>query len=199
MRGETFVVSSSTSEERTSQGYNGNRNNGGRQEYKPRSYNKDYKSGTDTEKKDYRNSNNGEKKDYRSNYNTERKDYKKRDGNDKPYNNNRYNKDDDYGQSRNSRAGNNHGKDYKTRNNDSRGGTAQQKETKVREQQPDKVDIVKRLEKEKKVMQKKTEASKKAKGANARPQVKVKRTNNIDWTKEYENDSFDDDDMFYTY
>jgi hypothetical protein len=112
--------------------------------------------------------------------------------------------EDDYGQ-RNSRSGNNHGKnsynnskDY-GRNGDSRGSSSQ-KDTKIKEQQPDKLDIVKRLEKEKKVMQKKSEANnKKAKAANARPQVKVKRTNNIDWTKEYENDSFDDDDTTYTY
>jgi hypothetical protein len=237
LRGETFVVSSSTSEERTSRGSYTNTNNGGRQEYKSRGYNKDFKSGTGADKKDYRN-NNGEKREYRgqNQNNTERKDFKKRDGSDRPNynndrpnynndrpnynndrpnynndrpsynnnrsnnNNNRYNKDDDYSQSRNSRSGNNHGKDFRSRNNDSKGGMASQKDTKVREQQPDKVDIVKRLEKEKKVMQKKNDANnKKAKAANARPQVKVKRTNNIDWTKEYENDSFDDDDMFYTF
>jgi hypothetical protein len=190
------VVSSSTSEERTSRGYNGNRGNGGRQDYKPRSYNKDNRAGTDTDKKDYRSNNNGEKRDFRNQNNVERKDFRKRDGSQRPYNN-RYNKNDDYGQSR---SGNNHGKNYKGRSSDSRGSTASQKETKIKEQQPDKMDIVKRLEKEKKVMQKKNEANnKKAKGANARPQVKVKRTNNIDWTKEYENDSFDDDDMFYTF
>jgi len=195
------VVSSSTSEERTSRGSYTNTNNGPRQEYKPRGYNKDFKSGTGADKKDYRN-NNGEKREYRGQNNTERKDYKKRDGNDRPnYNNNRFNKDDDdYGQSRGSRSGNNHGKDFRSRGNDSKGGMASLKETKVKEKQPDKLDIVMRLEKEKKAMQKKTEANnKKAKAANARPQVKVKRTNNIDWTKEYENDSFDNDDMFYTF
>ena len=55
-----------------------------------------------------------------------------------------------------------------------------------------------RLEKEKKAMQKKSKDNKK-KNQQARPQVRVKRTNNIDWTKEYENDSFDDDDMYYTF
>lgn len=193
------MVSSSTSEERTSRGSYTNTSNGGRQEYKPRGYNKDFKSGTGADKKDYKN-NNGEKREYRGQNNTERKDFKKRDGSERPNYNNRYNKDDDYSQSRNSRSGNNHGKDFKSRSNDSKGGMGSQKDTKVREQQPDKLDIVKRLEKEKKVMQKKTEANnKKAKAANARPQVKVKRTNNIDWTKEYENDSFEDDDMFYTF
>ena len=47
-------------------------------------------------------------------------------------------------------------------------------------------------------MQKKSKDNKK-KNQQARPQVRVKRTNNIDWTKEYENDSFDDDDMYYTF
>ncbi|RDU24259.1 hypothetical protein [Anaerosacchariphilus polymeriproducens] len=74
------------------------------------------------------------------------------------------------------------------------------KETKVKEQQPDKFEIINRLEKEKKVMKKKIDSNnRKAKSQNARPQVKLKRTNNIDWTKEYENDSFDDDDSFYNY
>lgn len=69
---------------------------------------------------------------------------------------------------------------------------------KPKEQQPDKMEVVKRLEKEKKAMQKKNQGSKK-KNQQARPQIRVKRTNNIDWTKEYENDSFDDDDMYYTF
>lgn len=66
---------------------------------------------------------------------------------------------------------------------------------KVKEQQPDKMEVVKRLEKEKKAMQKKSQDKKK--NQSARPQVRVKRTNNVDWTREYENDSFDDDDMYY--
>ena len=63
------------------------------------------------------------------------------------------------------------------------------------------MDVVKRLEKEKKAMQKKNNNQNSLKGkANAgRVQRPVKRSNNIDWTREYENDSYDDDDMSYMY
>lgn len=72
---------------------------------------------------------------------------------------------------------------------------------KIKEQQPDKMDIVKRLEKEKKAMQKKNNNQNSGKNkANAgRVQRPVKRSNNIDWTKQYENDSYDDDEMSYIY
>lgn len=72
---------------------------------------------------------------------------------------------------------------------------------KIKEQQPDKMDIVKRLEKEKKAMQKKNsnQNSSKNKANAGRVQRPVKRSNNIDWTREYENDSYDDDDMSYMY
>ena len=70
---------------------------------------------------------------------------------------------------------------------------------KLKEQQPDKMEVVKRLEKEKKAMQKKNQDSSKKRNQQARPQVRIKRTNNIDWTREYENDSFDDDDMYYSF
>ena len=53
-------------------------------------------------------------------------------------------------------------------------------------------------EKEKKIMQKKKQDNKKN-NQSQRHQVKVKRSNNIDWTREYENDSYDDDDMSYYY
>ncbi len=72
---------------------------------------------------------------------------------------------------------------------------------KIKEQQPDKMDVVKRLEKEKKAMQKKSNnqnSSKNKEGA-GRIQRPVKRSNNIDWTREYENDSYDDDDISYMY
>ncbi len=65
------------------------------------------------------------------------------------------------------------------------------KESKTKDLQQDKIDIQNRLEKEKKVMQKKN-ANKKA-PAKHKPQAKAKRSNNIDWTREYENDSYDDD------
>ncbi len=67
------------------------------------------------------------------------------------------------------------------------------KENKVKEAQPDKTAIINRIEKEKKAMQKKQAERKNAKprGMQSRP----KRTNNIDWTREYENGSYDDDDL----
>ena len=68
---------------------------------------------------------------------------------------------------------------------------------KIKEQQPDKMEVVKRLEKEKKAMQKKSQNSNKNKANAGRMQRPVKRSNNIDWTREYENDSYDDDDMSF--
>lgn len=69
---------------------------------------------------------------------------------------------------------------------------------KMKEIQTDKADIAKRIEKEKKkVMQKKKQDNKKT--HQQRTQIKAKRSNNIDWTREYENDSYDDDDMSYYY
>lgn len=78
---------------------------------------------------------------------------------------------------------------------------ASRESAKIKEQQPDKMDIVKRLEKEKKAMQKKNnnQNSTKNKANAGRMQRPVKRSNNIDWTREYENDSYDDDDMSYMY
>lgn len=67
------------------------------------------------------------------------------------------------------------------------------KENKVKEQQPDKIEIINRIEKEKKAMQKKQAERKNSKPA--RMQTRPKRTNNIDWTREYENGSYDDDDL----
>lgn len=200
MRGETFVVSSSTSEERTSQGYRGN--NGERRQYKPGN------SGSENNR-----TYNESRQDSRTGSNVKNRDFRNSEGDSRPPR--RFNKDSDYNQSKDNRSGNNHGKDFKRsynnskdfsgRNDEARGDgrsgsrtNAQKKDGKVREQQPEKVDIVKRLEKEKKVMKKKSAANN-HKEKNARPQVKIKRTNNIDWTKEYENDSFDDDDAFFMY
>ena len=44
-------------------------------------------------------------------------------------------------------------------------------------------------------MKKKTQDKKK--NQSARPQQRMKRTGNVDWTREYENDSFDDDEMYF--
>ncbi len=71
---------------------------------------------------------------------------------------------------------------------------SQDKDARFKEQQPDKIDIINRLEKEKKAMQKKEEEKKKN-SRSARAVSKPKRSNNIDWTREYENDSYDDDEM----
>ncbi len=71
---------------------------------------------------------------------------------------------------------------------------SQDKDARFKEQQPDKIDIINRLEKEKKAIQKKEEEKKKN-SRSARAVSKPKRSNNIDWTREYENDSYDDDEM----
>lgn len=70
---------------------------------------------------------------------------------------------------------------------------ASSKEGKPKEQQPDRFEIINRIEKEKKAMQKKQAERKNSKPA--RIQNRPKRTNNIDWTREYENGSYDDDDL----
>ncbi len=77
---------------------------------------------------------------------------------------------------------------------DSRPKGTQTKDSKAKEQQPDKIEIKNRLEKEKKAMQKKQAERKNANKTN-RQQSKPKRMGNIDWTKAYENDSYDDDDF----
>lgn len=61
---------------------------------------------------------------------------------------------------------------------------------------PDKFEVMKRLENEKKVKQKKEleEESEKAR----KPQGKRKKLKNTYWTKGYENGLFDDDDEYYT-
>lgn len=68
----------------------------------------------------------------------------------------------------------------------------QTKADKPKEQQPDKIEIINRLEKEKKAMKKKRE-EKKEKAV--KHQIRPKRSGNVDWTREYENDSYDDDDL----
>lgn len=67
-------------------------------------------------------------------------------------------------------------------------------DSKPKEPQMDKLDIMNRLEKEKKAMKKKhTESRNESRPA--RHVAKPKRSGNIDWTREYENDSYDDDDL----
>ena len=67
-------------------------------------------------------------------------------------------------------------------------------DNKPKEQQPDKIEIINRIEKEKKAMKKKHTDSK-GDSRPARHTVRPKRSGNIDWTREYENDSYDDDDL----
>lgn len=74
----------------------------------------------------------------------------------------------------------------------------QTKSDKPKEQQTDKFEIQSRLEKEKKAMKKKNNDAKKELKT-PKHQVKPKRSGNVDWTREYENGSYDDDelDMYY--
>jgi hypothetical protein len=74
-----------------------------------------------------------------------------------------------------------------------RQAASKDRDNKVKEQQPDKIDIINRIEKEKKAMQKKQAERRNSKPV--RQQARPKRTNNIDWTREYENGSYDDDDL----
>ena len=69
----------------------------------------------------------------------------------------------------------------------------QTKTDKPKEQQPDKIEIINRLEKEKKAMKKKHEEKKEQR--TSKHQVRPKRSGNVDWTREYENGSYDDDDL----
>jgi hypothetical protein len=68
---------------------------------------------------------------------------------------------------------------------------------KEKEQQPDKFETIRRLEKEKKAMEKKIQESEKKQEKATKPQAKKKRSNNIDWTKGYENGLYNDDDEDY--
>ena len=68
------------------------------------------------------------------------------------------------------------------------------------ENQPDMAELTSRWEKEKeKKMEKKNiENKREMRETSGRPVAKKRRQNNIDWTREYENDSFDDD-VYYNY
>lgn len=68
------------------------------------------------------------------------------------------------------------------------------KENRLKDPLPDKMEIINRLEKEKKVIHRKEEEKRKQVKA-SKPVIRPKRSNNIDWTREYENDSYDDDDI----
>lgn len=131
-------------------------------------------------KKEYKGSSSGTvKKDYKTPANRN-SDFKKKDYNNKKSYGNPYDKDKD-NDNKNSR--------------DSKSKAVSNKDSKTKEQQIGKIDIINRLEKEKKAVQKKKAENIRKPVKNVKPQVKPKRVNNIDWTKEYENDSFDDDDL----
>ena len=67
--------------------------------------------------------------------------------------------------------------------------------SKVKELQTDKFETIKRLEREQKTIKKKEESKKKTE--KQRPQQKVKRANNVNYTKAYENGMYDDyEDMY---
>jgi len=119
----------------------------------------------------------------------------------KPYSNtknfrnagyNGYNKDKDNDEDK---YGRNHsgGKGQKT--SDSRIKAGQ----KDKEKQPDKIETIRRLEKEKKALERKNqELEQKYEKPARNVKVKQRRTNNIDWTKGYANGLYGDDDEDYT-
>ena len=104
-----------------------------------------------------------------------------------------YNKDKDYDSDKMYGKGYSSGKDQ--RMGDSRSRSSQNKE---KEQQPDKFETIKRLEREKKAIQKKSQEINKKSERPSKPQIKHRRTNNIDWTKGYANGRYGDDDEDYT-
>ncbi|MBQ2981379.1 MAG: hypothetical protein IJD58_04540 [Lachnospiraceae bacterium] len=133
-------------------------------EYKPRSDNGEYKP----------RSNSGE--------------YKPRSGNGGGYSNNRNN--GGYSNSGFGGRGFDKDKDEETPVRRSKPKT----DSKPKEQQPDKFEIINRIEKEKKAMKKKHTESR-GDQRPAKHTARPKRSGNIDWTREYENDSYDDDDL----
>lgn len=68
------------------------------------------------------------------------------------------------------------------------------RDNKPKEAQSEKMDVMNRLEKEKKAMKKKQLENRKD-SKPVKHQAKPKRSGNVDWTRAYENDSYDDDDL----
>ena len=174
-----------------------NRNTRGMSEGRERVNN--YRNGEKRENKPF-------KKDFKDKENGERTRRNSQDGNRgfKDARNGGNQKKDGY------KAGDNGNKPFKKKFNDRNGymnaydkdddevvrpqkRQASSKEGKAKEQQPDKIEIMNRIEKEKKAMQKKQAERKNSKPV--RMQNRPNRTNNIDWTREYENGSYDDDDL----
>ena len=135
-------------------------------EYKPRSGNGEFKP----------RSNNGE--------------YKPRSGNNGGYSSNRSHNNGGYSNNGFGGRGFDKDKDEETPVRRSKPKT----DSKPKEQQPDKFEIINRIEKEKKAMKKKHTESR-GDQRPAKHTARPKRSGNIDWTREYENDSYDDDDL----
>lgn len=158
---------------------------------KPRS---DYKRPSNGEGRNYGEGRNDNRGEYKSRNNGEgRGEYKPRpNGEYKPRNNGGYEKKSNnggYSNSFNNKAYDKD-KDEETPVRRSKPRT----ESKPKEQPSDKIEIMNRLEKEKKAIKKKHTESRGDSKPN-RHMAKPKRSGNIDWTREYENDSYDDDDL----
>lgn len=104
-----------------------------------------------------------------------------------------YNKDKDYDSDY--KLGKSYSGGREQRMNDFRSKTSQSKE---KEQQPDKLVTIKRLEREKKALQRKKQDFEERTERRNKPQIKHRRTNNIDWTRGYANGRYGDDDEDYT-
>ena len=140
----------------------------GNGEYKPRTNNGEYKPKTNSGEFKPK-ANNGEFKPRTNNG-----EYKPRMNNNNAFNNRGYDKD----------------KDEETPVRRSKPKV----DNKPKEQQSDKTQIINRIEKEKKAMRKKHTESR-GDSRPAKHTARPKRSGNIDWTREYENDSYDDDDL----
>lgn len=98
------------------------------------------------------------------------------------------------------RRDNDYGKFMKDKDDDERDNSRRSKPTRPKENksaiaQPDKAKTQLRLEKEQKTMKKKQDFSSKKKES-SRPQPKKKRSNNINYTREYMNGAFDDYEVY---
>lgn len=98
---------------------------------------------------------------------------------------NGFHKDDDYDENNQRRKGYSSGGQRSD-------GKAKGTRDKEKEPQSDKLETVRRLEKEKKALERKSQELEKEK--QSKPQLKKKRTSNVDWTKGYAKGLYGDDD-----
>lgn len=137
---------------------------------------------------------NGEKKDFNPNRNGNSSGQKKSFKNNDVKSGSKFTGNKPYKKNNDRNYSNPYDKDSDEDSRPQRRQTAgKDRDNKIKEQQPDKIEIMNRIEKEKKAMQKKQAERRNARSV--RPQARPKRTNNIDWTREYENGSYDDDDL----